>query len=83
MTVSIDSDDAVFLVVLNEEEQYSIWLADKPIPDGWHADGTSGTRRECLEHIERAWTDMRPKSLRDSMDRAAHATAGDAGVTVR
>jgi len=80
--VSIDSDEAVFLVVLNEEEQYSIWLADKPIPDGWRADGTSGSRRECLDHIERVWTDMRPKSLRERMDQAAQTTAGDTGVMV-
>lgn len=80
--MSIDSDEAVFLVVLNEEEQYSIWLADKPIPDGWRADGTSGSRRECLDHIERVWTDMRPKSLRERMDQAAQTTAGDTGVMV-
>lgn len=78
--MSIDSDEAVFLVVRNEEEQYSIWLADKPIPAGWQADGTSGSRRECLDHIEQVWTDMRPKSLRERMDHAAQATAGETGV---
>jgi MbtH protein len=77
VTVSIDSDEAVFLVVLNDEEQYSIWLADKPVPEGWHADGISGSKRECLDHIEQVWTDMRPKSLRDRMDHAAQATASD------
>lgn len=82
MTVSIDSDEAVFLVVRNEEEQYSIWLADKPIPEGWRADGTSGSRRECLDHIEEVWTDMRPRSLRERMDHAAQTTASDTGVMV-
>lgn len=80
--MSIDSDEAVFLVVHNEEEQYSIWLADKPIPEGWRADGTSGSRRECLDHIERVWTDMRPRSLRERMDHAAQTTAADTGVMV-
>jgi MbtH protein len=80
MTVSIDSDEAVFLVVCNEEEQYSIWLADKPVPEGWRADGTSGSRRECLDHIEQVWTDMRPRSLRERMDHAAQTTDTDVMV---
>ncbi|WP_214318586.1 MbtH family protein [Nonomuraea sediminis] len=55
-------------VVLNDEEQYSIWPADRDNPSGWYDEGFSGTKDECLEHIERVWTDMRPKSLREAMD---------------
>ncbi|TMR14121.1 MbtH family NRPS accessory protein [Nonomuraea turkmeniaca] len=55
-------------VVLNDEEQYSIWPADRDNPSGWYDAGFSGTKDECLEHIERVWTDMRPKSLREAMD---------------
>jgi MbtH protein len=56
-----------YLVVVNHEEQYSIWFADREIPDGWRGEGTSGTREECLDHIEKVWTDMRPLSLRRRM----------------
>jgi MbtH protein len=60
-------EDEQYLVVMNDEEQYSIWAVGRPIPPGWHASGTHGTRQECLEHIGREWTDMRPKSLRLAM----------------
>jgi MbtH protein len=53
-----------YLVVLNDEEQYSIWPAGDPLPAGWRAEGTRGPRQECLEHIDVVWTDMRPASLR-------------------
>lgn len=56
-----------YLVVVNHEEQYSVWFADREIPAGWRAEGTSGTRDECLDYIERIWTDMRPLSLRQRM----------------
>jgi MbtH protein len=59
-----DQQDATFSVVVNGEEQYSIWPAGRPIPDGWRADGISGTKEECLSHIESVWSDMRPASLR-------------------
>ncbi|WP_214324846.1 MbtH family protein [Nonomuraea sediminis] len=62
------TDEREYLVVLNDEEQYSIWRADRPVPDGWHGDGTRGSREECLAHIERVWTDMRPRSLRLRME---------------
>ncbi|NBM18191.1 MbtH family NRPS accessory protein [Streptomyces sp. GC420] len=57
-------------VVVNDEEQYSVWASDRDIPAGWRATGTSGTREECLAHIEQVWTDMRPLSLRLAMDAA-------------
>ena len=53
-----------YAVVLNDEEQYSIWPVDRDIPAGWHAEGTSGPKDDCIAHIERVWVDMRPRSLR-------------------
>ncbi|MFG3578675.1 MbtH family protein [Micromonospora chersina] len=60
-----------WLVVVNDEEQYSIWAADRPIPAGWRAVGEQGSREECLKRIEHLWTDIRPKSLRDRIAAAA------------
>jgi uncharacterized protein YbdZ (MbtH family)/MFS family permease len=57
-------DDARYQVVVNHEEQYSIWRADQDPPAGWRVEGTSGSRQECLDHIDRVWTDMRPLSAR-------------------
>lgn len=60
-------DETTYVVVLNDEEQYSIWDADRTLPAGWRAEGTQGTRAQCLERIEEIWTDMRPLSLRQRM----------------
>ena len=57
-----------YLVVVNDEQQYSIWAADSPLPDGWHEEGFSGQKEDCLAHIEQVWTDMRPLSLRIAME---------------
>ncbi|TBW50012.1 MbtH family protein [Marinobacter halodurans] len=65
--MSFDSDNTIFQVVINGEEQYSIWPDYKAIPEGWRAVGFSGDKAACLAHIESEWTDMRPKSLRDAM----------------
>ena len=64
-------DTIVYKVVLNHEEQYSIWPAHKDNPNGWKDDGKSGTKEECLAHINEVWTDMRPLSLRQAMDATA------------
>jgi MbtH protein len=58
-----------FVVVLNDEEQYSVWPEGKDIPAGWHAEeeAVTGTRQECLDHIDTVWTDLRPRSLRERM----------------
>lgn len=56
-----------YLVVVNDEEQYSIWPEDRVLPAGWRAEGTAGSKDACLDHIEKIWTDMRPKSLRDAL----------------
>jgi len=58
------SAEPTYKVVVNDEEQYSIWLANREVPAGWHAEGTEGTEDECVAHIERVWVDMRPRSLR-------------------
>lgn len=62
-----DDEDALFVVVINHEEQYSIWPADKEMPHGWTAVGEPATKKVCLAHIEQVWTDMRPLSLRKKM----------------
>jgi MbtH protein len=59
---------ASYAVVVNDEEQYSLWPADRDIPGGWHEEGTHGSKEECLAHIETVWTDMRPLSLRRRME---------------
>jgi MbtH protein len=66
-----DDDSATFKVVLNDEEQYSIWPADRPNPPGWREAGMEGPKAACLDYIEQHWTDMRPRSLRAEMDRRA------------
>lgn len=62
-----DDDSIDFKVVANHQEQYSIWPTFKDIPAGWMAVGPQGKREECLDYIEKVWTDMRPKVLRDKM----------------
>lgn len=62
-----DEDTTIYQVVINDEEQYSIWPIYRDIPAGWKAEGKQGPKRECLQHIEEVWTEMRPKSLRDRM----------------
>ncbi len=62
-----DDDDRQYAVVVNDEEQYSIWPTGRDIPAGWSEVGTNGTKAVCLEHIKEVWTDMRPRSLRERM----------------
>lgn len=63
-------DELLFEVVINHEEQYSIWPADSTPPAGWKTVGMRGPKAACLDHIERVWTDMRPRSLRERAKRA-------------
>lgn len=60
-------DDRDHLVVRNDEDQYSLWPADRDLPPGWYAEGTRGSRADCLTRIDEVWTDMRPRSLREQM----------------
>lgn len=61
-------DVRMYAVVINHEEQYSIWFADREVPRGWKPVGFEGTKQECLAYIEEVWTDMRPLSLRRRME---------------
>ena len=58
--------DRTYLVVVNDEEQYSIWDETLPVPAGWRATGVRGAEQDCLAHIEVVWTDMRPRGLRET-----------------
>ena len=60
-------DTTIYKVVVNHEEQYSIWPASREIPPGWKDAGFSGTKQQCLDYIKTVWTDMRPLSLRKKM----------------
>jgi MbtH protein len=66
---SMTNDDIkICKVVVNDEEQYSIWSVDRELPPGWRDAGKEGPKEECLAYIEEVWTDMRPLSLRKGMD---------------
>jgi MbtH protein len=67
-----DDDNRIYKVVLNHEEQYSIWPADRENALGWQDAGKSGTKEECLAYIKEVWTDMRPLSLRKKMEEMAN-----------
>jgi MbtH protein len=71
-----DEDTRIYVVVVNEEEQYSIWPADREPPAGWRPAGTTGSKSECLSRIEQIWPDMRPLSLREWMAEQERSTDG-------
>ncbi|MET7638047.1 MbtH family NRPS accessory protein [Streptomyces sp. NPDC005438] len=71
-----DDDKGQYAVVINDEEQYSIWPEIREIPSGWRRTGFNGTKDACVTHIDEVWTDMRPASLRRAM-------AEGEGTTVR
>ena len=64
-------DPRIYKVVVNHEEQYSIWPADRENPLGWRDVGKTGLKAECLDYIKEVWTDMRPLSLRKKMEERA------------
>lgn len=68
-------ESSIYKVVVNAEEQYSIWPEDRANALGWSDAGKSGTKEECLGYIREVWTDMRPLSLRKRMEEAAHLDA--------
>lgn len=68
MTSCFDREDGIFQVLVNHEEQYSIWPDWKAVPGGWNDVGIRGDKKTCLDYIEKTWTDMRPLSLRRFMD---------------
>ena len=61
------ADNTIYSVVVNHEEQYSIWPTSSEPPDGWRGVGKTGPKQDCLEYITTVWTDMRPLSLRLAM----------------
>lgn len=63
-----EDDNTTYKVVINHEEQYSIWPADRENPLGWKDVGKEGSKQEVLDYIEEVWTDMRPLSLRKKME---------------
>jgi len=71
-----ESGDQLFIVLINAEEQYSLWPAWKTIPAGWRAVGPRGSKEECLKYVDEVWTDMRPLSLRKKMSELSGAPAG-------
>ncbi|MFM0187804.1 MbtH family NRPS accessory protein [Paraburkholderia nemoris] len=76
--MSWGDENTTFNVVINHEEQYSIWPDYKDVPAGWRLAGKQGKKEECLAWIDLVWTDMRPLSLRQAMDADV---AGAAGAT--
>ncbi len=72
-----EQDPTIYQVVVNDEEQYSIWPVDRELPLGWRNGGKQGTKDEGLAYIKEVWTDMRPLSLRKKMQEEA-ARARDA-----
>jgi MbtH protein len=66
-------DTTIYKVVINGEEQYSIWPADRENAKGWQDAGKVGPKAECLAYIKEVWTDMRPLSLRKQMEQASAA----------
>ena len=65
-------DNARYKVLRNDEDQYSLWLADQDTPAGWHEVGQEGSKQECVAYVDEVWTDMRPRSLREQMDGASN-----------
>ncbi|WP_197321907.1 MbtH family protein [Saccharomonospora sp. NB11] len=66
-----EDDDRTYLALCNAEEQYSLWPEDVDVPEGWRVVFGPDSRQNVIDHIERSWTDMRPKSLRDAMAAAS------------
>ncbi len=71
MTNPFEDEHGEYLVLVNNEGQYSLWPSFREIPKGWTVVGSRGGRQECLELIESVWNDMRPTSLVESVDQTA------------
>ena len=69
-----EEDTTIYKVIINHEEQYSIWPVGQELPPGWREVGKSGPKEECLAYIKEVWTDMRPLSLRKKMEEAERQT---------
>jgi MbtH protein len=69
MSNPFDDEDGVFFVLVNDENQHSLWPTFADVPDGWQIAFGEDTRSACLEYVEKSWTDMRPKSLIDQIEK--------------
>jgi MbtH protein len=76
MSTDEREDTTIYKVVVNHEEQYSIWPADRENALGWRDAGKAGPKEECLAYIKEVWTDMRPLSLRKKMEEMARQGEG-------
>jgi MbtH protein len=72
-----DDEDGQFFVLVNDEDQHSLWPTFAPVPAGWNVVFGEGTRQDCLAYVEEHWTDMRPRSLREAMAADREAMAAD------
>ena len=77
MAGGFDDENGKFRVLVNEEEQYSLWLEGMDIPRGWTDCGVAGDKKTCLDYVGKVWTDMRPKSLRVWMEEHANKAAAN------
>lgn len=75
MTDRSDQDHVLYEVVVNDEEQYSIWRASRPAPAGWEKVGFQGSKAEALDHIEKVWTDITPRSVREAVAASREGSA--------
>ncbi len=80
MSADENEDTGTYTVVVNHEEQYSIWPDGREVPLGWRTVGVTGAKKVCLDHIEKVWTDMRPLSLRKKMEQDAQSRRALAGA---
>lgn len=83
MSNQTSDNGKIYNVVINEEEQYSIWPITKDLPNGWHKVGVQGLKDDCLSHIKEVWTDMRPLSLRSRMAVTSESENGIIDFTVQ
>ena len=70
MSMEMQPEEGIYEVVINDEEQHSIWAAEKAVPPGWRKLGVHGSKESCLAHIKEVWNDIRPFSLRRKMGTA-------------
>lgn len=66
-TNPFDDENGRFCVVVNDEDQHSLWPVFTEVPAGWRVVFGEASKAECLEYVERSWTDLRPRSLREAM----------------
>jgi MbtH protein len=76
VTNPFENEDGVYLALINDEGQYSLWPAFADVPGGWTVAHGEDTRQACLDFIEENWTDMRPKSLIEEMRQYEEANSG-------